>query len=29
MWSVKRAEKVEAWIGKNPTNELCYEEEQV
>lgn len=30
MWGVKRAEKVEAGIGKNPTtNELCYEEEQV
>ena len=29
MWGVKRAERAEAGIGKSPTNELCYEEEQV
>lgn len=29
MWGVKRAEKVGAGIGRNPTNELCYDEEQV
>lgn len=25
MWGVKRAGKVGAGIGRNPTNELCYE----
>lgn len=29
MWGVKRAEKVGAGVGSNPTNELCYEEEHV
>ena len=29
MWGVKRAERAEAGIGKSPTNELCYEEQQV
>lgn len=29
MWGVKRAGKVGAGIGRNPANELCYEEEQV
>lgn len=29
MWGVKRAERAEAGIGKSPTNELCYKEEQV